>query len=67
MKNYTRCCSCGARMSRKYKTCEKCYDNYKKGVCYIECNLCGYPFKIVSKYGLCYLCYKKILAENENF
>ena len=62
MEYYTKCCSCGKRMQRRYKTCETCYENYKNGVTYVECSECGWPFKKPSKYGMCYMCYKKVLT-----
>lgn len=65
MELFTKCCSCGKKMQRRYKTCENYYENYKKGITYVECSECGWPFKKPSIYGMCYLCYKKVLNDEK--
>lgn len=59
MRYYLKCCSCGEPMHRTHKTCQKCYENYLKGVRYKYCMECTQPFKKLSTYGFCYNCYSK--------
>lgn len=57
--NYKRCCSCTKPMNEsKFHSCQNCYQYFKDGGTYIECNRCHKIFDKPNKYGTCYECFQ---------